>query len=80
MEWNDDTDTNNNECTEAEDDIFVMIGGGRNKKVGLNVNLELIEDSFNYIEIGEDLLRIEIVEESKVHVSVQKSKIQYKCS
>ena len=42
--------------------------GGKIVKVGNNdcMNLELVEDWLNYLEIGEDLLRIEILEESKV--------------
>ena len=51
-----------------EDDRRGLQSGGENNKVRLNerVNLELIEDWFDHLEIGEDLLKIKILEESQI--------------
>ena len=68
---NDDIGINNTKCRDGKEDTFVMTGNDRRvlysgekyNKFGLNdcVILELIEDWFKYLEIGEDLLRIEIL-------------------
>ena len=51
-----------------EDDRRGLQSGGENNKVRLNdrVNMELIEDWFDHLEIGEDLLKIKILEKSQI--------------
>ena len=68
LSWNDNIDNNNNKCIDGEKDTFVMVSnGGKNAKVGNDdcINLEIGEAWLDYLEIGQDLLRIECVEESK---------------
>ena len=68
LSWNDKIDNNNNKCIDSEEDTFVMVSnGGQNVKVENNdcIDLEIGEAWLDYLEIGQDLLRIESVEESK---------------